>query len=104
VDCASAGTSAAAPLSAALVARFDQAIGAPSGYLDPLLYKLARRHNENGTFRPSTDGENGAYHVGPGWNACADGLPLGDRLIEALDPGKSHQHSIPGANEFGSTH
>lgn len=88
VDSVSAGTSAVAPLWAALVARLNHAIRAPSGYLNSLLYKLARLPKEHETFRPITHGENGAYHAGPGWNACTGlGSPLGDRLLEALDGG-----------------
>jgi len=86
VDGVSAGTSAVAPLWAALVARLNHAMGAHSGYLNSLLYKLAARPSESGTFRPITHGENGAYHAGPGWNACTGlGSPLGDRLLEALE-------------------
>ena len=85
VDGVSAGTSAVAPLWAALVARLNHAMGAQSGYLNSLLYKLAARPSEGGTFRPITHGENGAYHAGPGWNACTGlGSPLGDRLLDAL--------------------
>jgi kumamolisin len=91
VDGVSAGTSAVAPLWAALVARLNHAMGAHSGYLNSLLYKLAARNHEGGTFRAITHGENGAYHAGPGWNACTGlGSPLGDRLLEALEGRKSH--------------
>jgi len=90
VESVSAGTSAVAPLWAALVARLNHAIGAPAGYLNSLLYELARRPNGHQTFRPITRGENGAYHAGPRWNACTGlGSPLGDRLLEALDSSKS---------------
>lgn len=92
VESVSAGTSAVAPLWAALVARLNHAVGAPSGYLNSLLYKLAKRPHEGGTFRPITHGENGTYHAGPGWNACTGlGSPVGDRLLEALDGAKSHR-------------
>lgn len=85
VNGVSSGTSAVAPLWAGLVARMNQAVGADSGYLNSLLYKLAGRANGSATFRPITHGENGAYHAGPGWNACTGlGSPLGDRLLEAL--------------------
>jgi len=91
VDSVSAGTSAVAPLWAALVARLNHAIGGPSGYLNSLLYQLAKRPGENEFFRPITKGDNGAYHAGPGWNACTGlGSPLGDRLLQALDGTKSH--------------
>jgi kumamolisin len=92
VDTISYGTSAVAPLWAALVARLNHATGARlgSGHLNSLLYKLAGQSNGKGTFRPITRGENGAYRAGPGWNACTGlGSPMGDRLLEALDGRKS---------------
>ncbi|HEY4739939.1 MAG TPA: S53 family peptidase [Candidatus Acidoferrales bacterium] len=92
VDTVSYGTSAVAPLWAALVARLNHATGARlgSGHLNSLLYKVARQSKGNGTFRPITHGENGAYHAGPGWNACTGlGSPMGDRLLEALGGDKS---------------
>jgi kumamolisin len=93
VDTISYGTSAVAPLWAALVARLNHATGARlgSGHLNSLLYKLAGQSNGKGSFRPITHGENGAYRAGPGWNACTGlGSPMGERLLEALDGRKSH--------------
>ncbi len=85
VDGVSAGTSAVAPLWAALVARMNHAMGAHSGYLNSLLYKLASSSKDKASFRPITRGENGAYHAGPGWNACTGlGSPQGEHLLEAL--------------------
>lgn len=90
VDSVSAGTSAVAPLWAGLVARLNHAIGAPCGYLNSILYRLAREPNAAGVLRPITHGENGAYQARPGWNACTGlGSPHGDRLLEALDAGNS---------------
>jgi len=91
VPSVSAGTSAVAPLWAALVARLNHALGAHSGFLNSLLYKLAWRHHEGGILRPITHGENGVYRAGPGWNACTGlGSPLGDRLLEALGGVRTH--------------
>ena len=75
------GTSAAAPLWAALVARLGNALGSPVGYANPLLYAPSARAG----FRPITSGSNGGYSAGPGWNAC-DGLgsPVGAQLLAAL--------------------
>ena len=85
VDSVSCGTSAVAPLWAALVARLNHSLGKPAGYLNSLLYQLAGRNHEKGVLRPITHGENGVYHAGPGWNACTGlGTPVGDRLLEAL--------------------
>lgn len=92
VESVSAGTSAVAPLWAALVARMNHAVGANSGYLNSLLYRLAGRGGGGGNaaFRAITHGENGAFRAGPGWNACTGlGTPLGDRLLEALEGGKN---------------
>ena len=91
IESVSAGTSAVAPLWAALVARLNHAVGANSGYLNSLLYKIAKESKTKETFRPITHGENGAYRAGPGWNACTGlGTPLGDRLLEALGGNKAH--------------
>ena len=87
----SAGTSAAAPLWAALVARLNHALGAQSGFLNSLLYRLAAHSREDGILRPIIHGENGVYHAGPGWNACTGlGSPLGDRILKALGGVKPH--------------
>jgi len=78
-----AGTSASAPLWAALVARLNESLGLNLGYLNPLLYRLAREKPD--LFRQVLDGNNGAYEAGSGWNACTGlGGPRGDRLLAAL--------------------
>jgi kumamolisin len=82
------GTSAVAPLYAGLVARINQALGQPVGYLNPILYRtLAAR----GVCRDITDGDNdatgsaGAYRAARGWDACTGwGSIDGTRLLEAL--------------------
>ena len=58
------GTSAVAPLWAGLVARINQAMGKPAGYLNPLLYA----QNVSGSLRDITSGDNGGYSAGPGWD------------------------------------
>lgn len=81
--CASAGTSAVAPLWAALVARLNQARGGRCGYITPWLYKISR--TSPGSFRAITRGDNGAYHAGPGWNPCTGlGSPVFSELLRAL--------------------
>ncbi|MGH8980391.1 MAG: S53 family peptidase, partial [Acidimicrobiales bacterium] len=57
------GTSAAAPLWAALVSRLNQALGARVGFVNPLLY--SRLH---GTLRDITAGNNGGYEATTGWD------------------------------------
>jgi kumamolisin len=75
------GTSASAPLWAALVARLNQGLNARCGFLNTLLYtKFA-----TGVLRDITDGNNGAYEARPGWDACTGlGSPQGERLLQAL--------------------
>lgn len=77
------GTSAVAPLWAGLVARLNEALtgngGANLGFLNPQLYALS------GVLRDVTQGGNGAYQAGPGWDPCTGlGSPDGQRLLEAI--------------------
>ncbi len=75
------GTSAVAPLWAALFARLNQALGRPLGFANPLLYRPA----EEATFHGIVSGSNGGYSAGPGWNPCAGwGSPDGTTLLAAL--------------------
>ena len=84
VDGASAvigGTSAAAPLWAALLARLAQGLGKSLGYANPLLYVPAVA----GSLRDITSGNNGGYSAGPGWDPCTGlGSPQGTKLLAAL--------------------
>jgi kumamolisin len=78
---AMAGTSSAAPLWCALIARIAQSIGTRLGYVNPLLYRLAG----TGAFQDILLGHNGGYRAGPGWDACTGlGAPIGTKLLEAL--------------------
>src|SRR5271155_3443057 len=75
------GTSAVAPLWAALLARINQSLGKNVGYLNPLLYTK----NIEATLRDITSGSNGTYSAGPGWDACTGlGTPNGAALLAAL--------------------
>jgi kumamolisin len=81
--CSSAGTSAVAPLWAALVACINTRLGTRCGYITPLLYELSKCSAK--PLREITEGNNGFYNAGPGWNACTGlGSPMVERLIEAL--------------------
>lgn len=74
------GTSAVAPLWAGLVARCNQALGTSLGFLCPLLYG-----DLGGALRDITEGDNGAYAAGPGWDACTGlGSPDGAAILAAL--------------------
>ncbi len=78
----SGGTSAVAPLWAALVARWNQRLGRRLGFLNPKLYDLLGTD----AFHPITEGDNGFYDAGTGWNACTGlGTPDGTRLVERLE-------------------
>jgi kumamolisin len=75
------GTSAVAPLWAGLVARLNQALGQPVGFLQPSLYQAT----VTGTFHDITAGSNGAYQALAGWDACTGlGSPDGAALLAAL--------------------
>ena len=75
------GTSAVAPLWAALVARLAQANGAKFGLIQPRLYAAAAPATVAPGFRDVTQGNNGAFAAGPGWDACTGlGVPVGSRL------------------------
>jgi hypothetical protein len=71
-----------APLLAGLTALINQHRGTPVGFLNPLLYgSLA----EAGAFRDITDGNNGVYQAGPGWDPCTGlGSPKGTALLSIL--------------------
>jgi len=79
------GTSAVAPLWAALVCRLAQALGRPLGLLQPALYSGAQAGQPTPGLRDITSGSNGAYTAGPGWDACTGlGVPDGAALLEQL--------------------
>jgi kumamolisin len=78
------GTSAVAPLWAGLVARINQKIGKPIGFLNPLIYAQAV---EAAGFHDITEGNNGAFSAAVGWDPCTglgspDGVPLEAALTE----------------------
>jgi kumamolisin len=77
------GTSAVAPLWSALIARLNQKLGTPVGFLQPALYALPA---SSGAFHDITVGSNGAYSAGPGWDAASGlGSPSGQNLLTALE-------------------
>jgi len=74
------GTSAVAPLWAALIARCNQKLGAPLGDVHAALYQIGET-----ACRDITQGNNGAYQAGLGWDACTGlGSPNGQALLAAL--------------------
>ena len=79
------GTSAVAPLWAALIARLNQKFGTPVGFLNPKLYQVIAKA---AALRDITVGSNGAYEAGPGWDACTGlGSPEGETLASTLAAG-----------------
>ena len=82
------GTSAVAPLWAGLIARLAQATGKKFGLLQPLIYGGVTAGAAAQGFNDITQGNNGAYSAGPGWDACTGlGSPNGQALLTHLsDP------------------
>jgi len=79
------GTSAVAPLWAALICRLAQARGSSFGLMQPLLYAGVSAGAATAGFRDITQGNNGAYQAGPGWDACTGlGVPDGTALAARL--------------------
>jgi kumamolisin len=70
------GTSAAAPLWAAVTALIDQDFQKrglkPIGFANPALYWMAQNGSQlpSSPFHQVTEGNNLAYPAGPGWNYC----------------------------------
>ena len=89
------GTSAVAPLWAALISRLAQSTGKPFGLIQPQLYAGVAEGAAAPGFRDITSGSNGAYAAGPGWDACTGlGSPEGSTLLASLGPA---QAGVPGA-------
>jgi kumamolisin len=76
------GTSAVAPLWAALIALINESNGKPAGFINPLLYQNAGTASD---FNDITIGNNPAYSAGPGWDACSGfGSPIGTGVAAVL--------------------
>ncbi len=81
------GTSAVAPLWAALIALMNQQLGRRLGFLNSNLYALPGYPANPGPLHDVTAGSNGAYHAALGWDPCTGlGTPDGARLAQALLP------------------
>lgn len=73
------GTSAVAPMWAAINALLNQAAGKRIGFADLLYY------NNLGWFNDTITGTNGDYSAGPGWDACTGlGSPNGRSLFSGV--------------------
>jgi kumamolisin len=81
------GTSAVAPLYAALIALINQQVASPVGFLNPVLYSEPASTE---AFHDIVSGDNGDYEAGPGWDACTGlGSPRGDKIMSALSAASS---------------
>jgi kumamolisin len=79
VDSVIGGTSAVAPLWAALIARINQASGKSAGFVNPQLYKNPQ------ALRDITSGNNGDFTAAAGWDACTGlGSPNGGALSSII--------------------
>jgi kumamolisin len=80
------GTSAVAPLWAALICRLAQATGTSFGMMQTYLYAGVSTGAAATGMRDITSGGNGAYAAGPGWDACTGlGSPDGAALLAILE-------------------
>jgi kumamolisin len=80
IELALGGTSAVAPMWAALTARLNERLGVCIGHFAPLLYA-----SSNGITRDVTSGNNGRFNAHAGWNPCTGlGVPVGTRIEAAL--------------------
>jgi subtilase family serine protease len=74
------GTSAVAPMWAAIAAVLSQALGKNVGLLNPALYALPA-----GAMHDITSGNNGTYTAKSGWDCCTGlGTPNVTKLLAAL--------------------
>ncbi|GAB2897851.1 S53 family peptidase [Paralcaligenes ginsengisoli] len=73
------GTSAVAPLWAALIARINASRGQAVGYVNAKLYR------QPAAFNDITQGDNGGFAASSGWDACTGlGSPNGRKVADAL--------------------
>jgi kumamolisin len=73
------GTSAVAPLCAALIVLINSSTARAAGFVNPLLYQNPK------DLRDITQGNNGGFAAQAGWDACTGlGSPNGELLAGAL--------------------
>ncbi|MFQ4150264.1 S53 family peptidase [Arthrobacter sp. LAPM80] len=79
------GTSAVAPLWAALTVRLAQAAGHRFGLLQPALYNTTGPGKPAAGFRDITNGNNGTFRASAGWDPCTGlGSPDGTALLKLI--------------------
>jgi len=80
VELAMGGTSAVAPMWAALAARLNQRLGVSIGFFSPLLYASRKK-----ILREITEGSNDRFQARAGWNPCTGlGVPIGSAIETEL--------------------
>jgi kumamolisin len=90
------GTSAVAPLWAALAARLTQSLGSRLGLMQTALYAGIEPATPVAGLRDITVGNNGAYSAGPGWDACSGlGVPIGSALPARLSAAGTAGAAVP---------
>lgn len=78
------GTSAAAPLWAALIALINQKLGTNVAFVNPALYRAAQQ-NGAGLFNDIETGTNDGYAATRGWDPVTGwGSPIGTKVLAAL--------------------
>ena len=93
------GTSAVAPLWAGLVALLNQKLQTRLGFINPALYSA----NQATCFHDITQGDNGAYNCGPGWDAVTGlGSPDGIQLLQTAFSKIAQAQNAPAAAEVRS--
>jgi kumamolisin len=87
------GTSAVAPLWAGLIALLNQQLNTRLGFINPAIYALAEPNNG---FNDITQGNNGSFSAGPGWDPCTGlGSPIGTTLASLLTPSPTPPSTPP---------
>lgn len=90
------GTSAVAPLWAALVALLNQQLGSNVGFLNPTLYPLGESVCNDITSGNNDDSGLGYYSAQAGWDACTGlGSPNGTLILNALSSSTSSSDRVP---------
>lgn len=93
VETVACGTSAAAPVWAALLACLGESLGVPVGWVNPHLYRAQSRRAFHDVSRGTNDVRDRTvryFRAHEGWDAC-DGLgtPRGEELLRALRGGRA---------------
>lgn len=90
------GTSAVAPLWAALVALMNEQISKNVGFLNPTLYTLGETDFHDITSGNNDDSKLGYYSAKTGWDPCTGlGSPNGTALLNAIAGGPTASQRVP---------